>query len=408
MVFRYDTVKLGPPRRLDDGRLIVQATLTRTGVFVYRNPDGSERREYRAPDVVGRKDSLEGLKLAPVTNAHPPVMVTAENAKQYVVGQVGQDVHMDGKHVVATLVINDASTVREIEHGNKRETSCGYGCDLDETPGVSPDGERYDARQTNVQYNHLAIVEAGRAGSARIRMDGAEADTLFEVSPSAMSPGSVEDKHPRGDDTGSPVEELKKALAELAEQTKRADAEKTRADAADTKAKDLELKLAQAESDKAAEKTRADGEKSRADEAVKARKDADDAFEAKVQERASLQAEAIEYLGRNDKGETLSVDGKSTIDVSKMDARSLKCAIVEKLDGTKIDEKRSDEAVAFAHELAVDRAKKNSAAMGAARSVIVTGRNDNNTGNGDTEAQAKAASKARIANAWKSDAKETK
>lgn len=405
MVFRYDTVKLGPPRRLDDGRLILDATLTRTGIFVYRNPDGSLRKEYRGDAVVFAKDSLETLKLAPVTNGHPSVMVTAANAKQYVVGQVGESVRRDGDHVVATIVVNDAATISEMERG-KQETSCGYACDLDETPGVTPDGERYDARQTNVIYNHLAIVEAGRAGSARVRMDGA--DALLEVSPSAMSPGSDTDKHPRGDDTGSPVEELKKALAELAEQTKRADAEKTRADAATEKTKELELKLAQAESDKAAEKTRADGEKSRADEAVKARKDADDAFESKVQERASLQAEAIEYLGRNDKGETLSVDGKSTIDVSKMDARALKCAIVEKLDGTKIDEKRSDEAVAFAHELAVDRAKKNSAAMGAARSVIVTGRNDSNPGNGDAEAQAKAAAKNRTANAWKSDAKETK
>jgi len=183
MAFRYDSVKLGPPRRLDDGRLIVEATLTRTGVFVYRNPDGSERREYRASAVVGRKDSLESLKLATITNKHPPTMVTAQNAHQYVVGQVGQDVRMDGSHVVATLVINEAATIADIERG-LHDTSCGYACDLDETPGVSPDGERYDARQENVVYNHLAVaLEAGRAGTAKVRMDGVDVEALIQIPP---------------------------------------------------------------------------------------------------------------------------------------------------------------------------------------------------------------------------------
>lgn len=402
MAFRYDTVKLGPPRRLDDGRLIVDATLTRTGVFVYRNPDGSERREYRAPDVVFKKDSLESLKLAPVTNGHPPVMVNAENAKTYTIGQVGESVRRDGNHVVATIVVNDAATIAEMERG-KQETSCGYGCDLDETPGVSPDGERYDARQMNVTYNHLAIVEAGRAGSARVRMDGA--DALIEIPPSD-APSSTGDKQPRADHSKeSPVDELQKALAKITELTAERDAQKTRADQSEQKAKDLELKLTQAESEKAAETKRADAEKVRADGAEKARKDSDDQFEARVQERADLQARAVEYLGRNEKGEVLGPDGKTPIDVKKMDTRAIKCAVVEKLDGIKIDEKRSDDAVAYAYELATKRAEKAGAAMGAARQVIVTGRADEQTG-GDAEAKARAAMQERTRNAHKT--KETK
>ena len=400
MAFRYDTIKLGPPRRLDDGRLIVDATLTRTGIFIYRNPDGSERREYRPPDEVFKKDSLESLKLSPITNTHPPVMLNAENALQYTVGQVGESVRQDGSHVVATIVINDARTVRDLDSGMKRDTSCGYGCDLLEVPGVSPDGERFDATQTNIVYNHLAIVEAGRAGSARVRMDGA--DVLFEI-PSASAEVSA---NPLTATKESKVDELTKALAKITELTSERDALKTRADAADAKAKELELKLTQTESEKAAEKTRADAAEKTRDEAVKARQDADDAFAAKVQAQATLQAQAIEFLGRNDKGEVLSPDGKATIDVSKMDARAIKCAVVEKLDGTKIDEKRSDDAVAFAYELAVDRATKSGAALGAARAVIVNGRNDSNPASGDAEAQAKAKANAQIANAWKN--KETK
>ena len=402
MAFRCDTVKLGPPRRLADGRLIAEATLTRGGILIYRNPDGSERRGTRDEATISGK-ALESLKLAPVTNAHPPVMVNAENAAQYVVGQVGQDVRRDGNHVIATLVINHASAVQEVETGRRRETSCGYKCDLDETPGVSPSGERFDARQVNVEYNHLAIVEAGRAGSARVHMDGQ--DPLFEIPSPSGAPTSAEATIPRADSKESPVDELQKALAKIAEITAERDAAKGRADASDAKAKDLELKLAAAESAKAAETARADAEKNRADEAVKARKDADDAFASKVEERAALRATAIEALGRNDKGEVLAADGKSTIDLAKMDDRAIRVAVVEKLDGVKIDDKRGAEAVAYAYELALDRAQKSGQALGAARAEIVVGRNDA-ANSGDAEAQAKARMKARLDNAAKG--KETK
>ncbi len=389
MVFRYDTVKLGLPKKLDDGRLIAQATLTRTGVFVYRNPDGSLRREYRSPDVVGKADSLEGLKLAPVTNNHPPVMVDASNAKQFVVGQVGQDVHMDGNHVVSTIVINDASTIACIESGSKRDVSCGYACDLVETSGVSPDGERYDALQTNVVYNHLAIVEAGRAGSAKIRMDGAEA--LIEVSgnPTILAE-PIKAKE-------STMDELNKALARITELTGERDTLAKRVDESEAKAKELELKLTAIESEKAAESKRADSEKARADEAVKSRTDSEESFQARVRESSELISQAVEFLGRNDSGEVV-VDGNA-VDVYSLSARALRCLVVEKLDGIKIDEKRSDDAVSYAYELATSRAKAASAAVKSTRSLIVESRKD--SGTGSSEEKARAASQARNINAWK-------
>jgi hypothetical protein len=32
------------------------------------------------------------------------------------------------------------------------------------TPGTSPEGEKYDGRMTQIVANHIALVEAGRAG----------------------------------------------------------------------------------------------------------------------------------------------------------------------------------------------------------------------------------------------------
>ena len=45
-----------------------------------------------------------------------------------------------------------------VKDGRSRELSCGYYCDLDETPGEY-EGQRYDARQRNIRGNHLALVE---------------------------------------------------------------------------------------------------------------------------------------------------------------------------------------------------------------------------------------------------------
>lgn len=393
MAIRLDKGTLSPPRRLDSGRLVVDARLSRTGVMTYRNPDGSPRIEYRSPTEVFKADSKESFALVPVTMDHPPVMVTAENAHEYTVGQVGENIREDGMHLVATLVINHAAAIKAVEAG-KREVSCGYTCDLDETPGVSPEGQRYDARQYNIRGNHLAIVDAGRAGTSAIKFDALEQVSQPEESES-------DPRSPKGEPTGqhndteNTVDELKKALAEVVEQTKRADAasklageEKARADAADQKVKETELKLASIESEKASETKRADAEKVRADNAEKSRKDADDAFASKVAARVALEGVVVAALGRNDKGEVLSVDGKGSIDIAKMTDRDLRCVAVEKLDGIKIDEKRGDEAVAYAFDLAQERAKKSGEALGTARQTIVEGRND--ASGTDIEAAAKA------------------
>lgn len=208
-VFRYDNGSLRAPERLADGRLRVDGYLTRSGVFTYRNADGTPRREYRPEVEVFKADSLSTFEDAIVTDDHPAEMVSATNARDVGVGFVSGAPRRDGDHVAARLVISDAATIAKVEAG-KAELSCGYACDLDETPGTSPAGERYDAVQTNIRGNHVAIVHVARAGrSARMRVDAAE-------------------QEPPVTDLRSPVmDELQKALAkallDVAAQTARAD-----------------------------------------------------------------------------------------------------------------------------------------------------------------------------------------
>src|SRR4051812_24486447 len=162
-VHRIDRGELASPVKRSDGTMIVQARFARTGVQVYSNPDGTPRREYRPATNVFDQASIDSFKLVPFTNNHPPEMVSATNARQYAVGAVGQDVHQDGNWLVGTIVIHDAVTIKEMESG-KTEISNGYDCDLEMTPGVSPEGDRYDAIQTNISGNHVALVWNARAG----------------------------------------------------------------------------------------------------------------------------------------------------------------------------------------------------------------------------------------------------
>ncbi len=170
-VFHFDGSRA---QRTPQGGLKIPATLTRTGVFEYRNADGSVRREYRPPTEVFNADSLRSLEDAPVTDLHQG-MVRADTYQALSKGHV-RDVHQDGRFVGATVLVQDASLVAAVEGGTRREISCGYECTLDMTPGRTDTGESYDAVQTNIRYNHAALlpVGAGRAGrEVGLRLDGA-------------------------------------------------------------------------------------------------------------------------------------------------------------------------------------------------------------------------------------------
>lgn len=174
---RYDFARLDGVERTPSGGLRIPAALTRTGVLVYKFKDGTERRELRLPEHVFHKDSLKTLKDAPVTDLHPPEMVTAANHGKYSKGHVSDVNQDDGKHIQATLAVQDGDLISKIDAKDRQEISMGYRTDLIWNAGEY-EGEKYDAIQTNIRYNHVAIGPAnwGRAGSTvALRLDSCDA-----------------------------------------------------------------------------------------------------------------------------------------------------------------------------------------------------------------------------------------
>lgn len=170
-VARYDKGRVTKALITDEGFLKADAVVTRTGVFEYLNKDGSIRYELRHPDDVLKSDSLETLKMIPVTNGHPKTLVNSENAKQLAVGQTGETIVSDAPYVISSLKITDQNTISDIKSGRRKELSLGYLVDLVQEDGVY-NGQPFTHKQTNIRYNHLAVVEVARAGSAaRINLD---------------------------------------------------------------------------------------------------------------------------------------------------------------------------------------------------------------------------------------------
>jgi uncharacterized protein len=180
-VNRYETldaarVDASASKDLPNGWLKADAFITRTGVFEYKNADGSVRRELRLPEEVFHPDSLASFEMVPLTREHPPVVLDSANTADHApIGHVGDTVRKDGAFVRARIMVTDADAVREIKEGRRVQLSCGYVCDLEETSGTF-NGKPYDCIQRNIRGNHVALVARGRAGpEVRVKLDTADA-----------------------------------------------------------------------------------------------------------------------------------------------------------------------------------------------------------------------------------------
>lgn len=179
-----DAVTVAGTRRTADGYLVAEARSVRTGIQLYAGhevgkPELSVVRVYRPADQVFADASLQSFTHAPVTMDHPAEAVTSDNWKQLAVGEVSTAAKKDGEWVHLPLILKDAAAIQAVETG-KRELSAGYTCELVWGDGVAPDGQAFDAQQSNIKINHLAIVDRARAGSKARIGDGA---TSWGVAP---------------------------------------------------------------------------------------------------------------------------------------------------------------------------------------------------------------------------------
>ncbi len=307
----------------DEGYLRGNAIVTRTGVFEYLNADGSVRRELRHPDDVFDAESLASLSMIPVTDGHPDQLVTADTADALSVGQTGENSQIDGKHILVPFTITHSRAIESVKTG-RRELSLGYRCETLPESGEY-NGQAYDARQVNIRYNHLAIVDRARAGgAARINMDGAavqstnRTDEVSKMSQVQVNLDGI---------TYDAAPEVAKALDKA-----RQESEQVKADAAKTKA-DMQKEYDEA-------KAKLDALKEEMDK-MKEEK-SDEAIAAAVAKRLDLERSAARIVS------DAKFDGLSD--------REVMVSVVKEARPTFDAEDKSDDYVRAAFDMAIDQA----------------------------------------------------
>lgn len=149
--------------KLDNGFLRIPLTAAKEAVLTYYMEDGSSYNALRPLEEL--KKASKNLSMLVVTNEHPPLdemPLNPENVKKYQVGHIADTVEVVQDELQTSALITDKDTISQIEAG-KREISCGYFCILEDTKGVF-NGIPYDVIQRDIQHDHVAIVEEGRAG----------------------------------------------------------------------------------------------------------------------------------------------------------------------------------------------------------------------------------------------------
>ncbi len=197
-----------------EGYLIVDAYIARDGLLRYS--DGEESwLEYRPTDEL-RKAAASWSYLA-VTDDHPKDMLDASNWTKFAKGVHFAIPTVEGPdpagihYLRARLLICDKATVAKIQ-GGKRELSIGFRALIQPTEdGVAFDGTAASFVQLDMEGNHTASVDKGRAGPRiRVLLDGAEIPVYHGCDHMADTKSSKKSdqfgKEPNADELGAPQE----------------------------------------------------------------------------------------------------------------------------------------------------------------------------------------------------------
>lgn len=347
-------------------------------------------------DAGGVNEIVEQLKGLKVYLHHPTVFPSA-NSDQKVVGYV-ESGRFDDDSAIARVVITDDETLAAIASGTF-ELSLGYACVLDEN--------RY---QRSIKLDHLAVVERARCGaSCALRTDEAKEVTVkieipaeltskldevleaINANPATCACKSHAIPHNKEEHMSDPTTpDLAAEMAALNTKLAEAHAALSKLEIEATNArKDAEAVAAKlADAEKALETA-----KSEAAEAVsKVKTDAAEALKNEMQARVDARVNLLVEAGKVLKD----------ADLSKMDDREIKCAVIKHVDGDEVPAEKSMDYVTGVYEGALKRSGKAAESRAEVRVAVSEMRKDGATVLTGIDAERASKEKMRIesAQAW--------
>ncbi|WP_201262186.1 DUF2213 domain-containing protein [Lysinibacillus mangiferihumi] len=167
---RYDTSYIKDYMETPEGYLTVNVPITRPGVFPYQRQDGTVQMEAKLPEDIFSDRTIYSARSKPVTDGHPNEPVTIDNYQTYAKGMSHTDSRVEDFKLYISLTVTDKTLIEKI-HDGYNEISIGFLSDVVAESGIY-NGDQYEYVQRNVEINHIAIVEKGRAGpEVAIRAD---------------------------------------------------------------------------------------------------------------------------------------------------------------------------------------------------------------------------------------------
>lgn len=166
------------------GQLIcLDAVIAREGEQDYYENDVLNNGSYNIIKVKRPWEEVEKsiptFEAKPIIVYHPDksVNITVDNMNEYKKGHMQNvrpsKITHEGKEIrvlIADLVFDDPDTIKRVKSGELRELSCGYFYEID----------KQTMSQYDIRGEHLALVDEGRAGIARI-MDSVNG-VVFDIS----------------------------------------------------------------------------------------------------------------------------------------------------------------------------------------------------------------------------------
>lgn len=172
-----DIGEISSRKKTAEGFLRVVADFARTGIQDYRAcelswdelPDRFRGDRYqtirmlRPADEVFAEETMRSFANKPVTNGHPPQPINARNFRKHAVGTAQDEVVRINDKLRVGLVLQDAEVIDEVQNGKDR-LSAGYTSEVIWEAGNDPVFGPYDAKQTSIRGNHIAVVSQARGG----------------------------------------------------------------------------------------------------------------------------------------------------------------------------------------------------------------------------------------------------
>ena len=150
---------------------------------------------YRDPEELRKAvASFEGV---PLMIKHIPQTADAPR-KEYQAGAV-HSITFDGKNLRGDLLVSDGVAIDLIESDTLSDLSCGYRYKPVMRSGDA-DGTRYDGVMTEIQGNHVALVDDGRASGAHVADSALRPES--ETNGESKMPFPNENDKPAGDAGG--------------------------------------------------------------------------------------------------------------------------------------------------------------------------------------------------------------